>query len=111
MPTLQLVQVLTVVLVSAFVSLPLAFLHLFLSDLLNAGLVQTAVLVVVQQPFALVPFGAVVPRFLVPTTALVYPPRVDQSALVHLLVKYRIVVGFVILRLSVPVLLVCLALR
>ena len=35
MPTLQLVQVRTVALVSAFVSLPLPFLHLFLSDLLN----------------------------------------------------------------------------
>ena len=63
------------------------------------------------QPFGIVPFGAVVHRFLVPTYALVYLQHVAQSPLEHLLVKYRIVVLFVILRLSVPVLLVCLAPR
>ena len=72
MPTLQLVQVRNVALVTIFVLLRHLFLHLFLQDLLNAGLVLTEVFVVVEQPFALAPFGAVVPRFLVPTTALVY---------------------------------------
>ena len=63
------------------------------------------------QPFGLVPFGAVVPRFLVPTNAIACLQHVAQSAVVHVLVKHRIVAGFVIMRLSVPVLLVFLALR
>ena len=72
MPTLLHVRVRPVALVAIFVLLRHLFLHLFLLDLLDAGFVQTKVFVVVQQPFALAPFGAVVPRFLVPTTALVY---------------------------------------
>ena len=72
MPTLQHVQVRPVALVTIFVLPRHLFLHLFLQDLLSAGLVLTEVFAVVQQPFALAPFGAVVPRFLVPTTALVY---------------------------------------
>ena len=47
MPTLQLVQVRTVALVTIFVLLRHLFLHLFLQDLLNAGIVLTKVVVVV----------------------------------------------------------------
>ena len=72
MPTLQHVQVRPVALVTIFVWLHHPLLQMFFVDLLDAGFVQTKVFVVVQQPFALAPFGAVVPRFLVPTTALVY---------------------------------------
>ena len=65
MPTLQLVQARTVALVSAFVSFLLPFLHLFLSDLLNVRCIVIPWNVPAgQQPFGLVPFGAVVPRFL-----------------------------------------------
>ena len=103
MPTLQLVQVRTVALVTIFVLLRHLFLHLFLQDVLHVRCIVIVVIDHAVQPSVCVaPFGAVVPRFLVPTTAIVYLQHVDQSVSV---------VGYVILCLSVHVLPVFLALR
>ena len=65
MPTLQLVQVRTVALVTIFVLLRHLFLHLFLQDLRDGRCVVIPLIAhVVQQPFALVPFGATMHRSL-----------------------------------------------